>query len=270
MQRITDPSAASSLPASISTGSPGFFTNGNPTVGIAATIFTQDWGNGVQEELIAILTKAGVTPSIATNSQILAALTTMFSSAPLYITASQNVIVPAWSTRVFQRLWGGGASGACGPTSSYRGGGGGSGGYIECVQTGLVSGSTMTITIGQGGAAVSSGNGNSGGSTSTGGGATATGGGGGGGSNLFAGGAGGGGAIANGITTGIIFGGMDGGDGNSSAPLPGGNGGGPFGGRGATGNAFNGIGPGGGGGGCPSGYVSGAGANGAVILQFLP
>jgi len=74
MQRVTDASTVTNLPAPTSTGSPGFFSSGNPAAGQEATIVTQDWLNGVQEELIAVIEAAGLAPNIANNEQILAAL----------------------------------------------------------------------------------------------------------------------------------------------------------------------------------------------------
>jgi len=52
----------------------GQWTAGNPATGTPATELSADWMNAIQEELIAILTEAGVTPTKASNSQVVAAI----------------------------------------------------------------------------------------------------------------------------------------------------------------------------------------------------
>lgn len=49
----------------------GKFTEGDPVGGIQATVVTDDFLNDVQEELISILTAAGVTPTKGTQDQVL-------------------------------------------------------------------------------------------------------------------------------------------------------------------------------------------------------
>lgn len=50
------------------------FTEGDPTIPVPATTVTDDWLNAVQEELIAILAAANITPDKANNAQVLAAI----------------------------------------------------------------------------------------------------------------------------------------------------------------------------------------------------
>lgn len=64
MHRIDGPTAAPG----------GFFTEGDPVGGVPATIVSDDWMNDVQENIIAVLTAAGITPVKGTYSQLLAAL----------------------------------------------------------------------------------------------------------------------------------------------------------------------------------------------------
>lgn len=249
------------------------FQGANPGAGIPfGTQITAQWLDDVQGELLAFLTKAGIAPAQNTPDQALASVIEICTPAPLYIASSGGVLVPGWATRCFARLWAGGGSGSVGATSSERGAGGGAGGYIEVVQTGLAGGSTLPITVGAGGIGVGSGAGNPGGYSSIGAGATATGGqGGGAASPSYAGGAGGSGAIASGFASGMVFGASDGSDGDAGSTQASGNGGGPFGGRGAqSSNGLTGHGPGGGGGGCTVGFTSGNGADGLVVLKFMP
>lgn len=69
-----DTNSVSSLPTPAAVGTPGYFSDGDPGTGTAATIVSQDWLNTVQEELVTILTFAGVTPSKTTNNQLVTAL----------------------------------------------------------------------------------------------------------------------------------------------------------------------------------------------------
>jgi hypothetical protein len=76
MQRIHDATAAATLPAPPAlTGPAGFFTGGAPGA-VAPTIVRDWWLNMLQEELLALLTAAGITPdTTATNfAQVLAAI----------------------------------------------------------------------------------------------------------------------------------------------------------------------------------------------------
>ena len=52
----------------------GQFTEGNPSIGQAATQVSADWLNRIQEELLAIVLAAGITPDSEDNAQVLAAL----------------------------------------------------------------------------------------------------------------------------------------------------------------------------------------------------
>ena len=52
----------------------GFFTDGNPVTGQARTLIEEDSLNAFQEELMAFLTAAGVTPVKGTNNQVLDAM----------------------------------------------------------------------------------------------------------------------------------------------------------------------------------------------------
>ncbi|MCE1117463.1 gp53-like domain-containing protein [Pseudomonas sp. NMI795_08] len=50
------------------------FTEGDPVGGIQATVVTDSWLNAVQEELLAVLTAAGIAPLKSSQNQVLAAL----------------------------------------------------------------------------------------------------------------------------------------------------------------------------------------------------
>lgn len=74
MQRIDDANAVVALPAAAAPGTPGYFSEGDPTLGQAATRVTEDWANGIQEELIAFLAYMGITPSKTVLNQVLTAV----------------------------------------------------------------------------------------------------------------------------------------------------------------------------------------------------
>ncbi|MCP1375402.1 gp53-like domain-containing protein [Dyella lutea] len=52
----------------------GKFTDGNPAGGVAASRDSASWANLVTDELIGLLTEAGIVPSDADNTQVLAAI----------------------------------------------------------------------------------------------------------------------------------------------------------------------------------------------------
>lgn len=80
MHRIDQATAVGTLPTPGSAGTFGYFTNGNPTTGSPATILDADWANNIQEELMSILTAAGISQSKTANNQVLTALYGLFSA----------------------------------------------------------------------------------------------------------------------------------------------------------------------------------------------
>lgn len=77
MQRIDVASATAMLPTPAAAGTPGYFTDGDPVGGQAATVLPADFVNMLQEELMAPVLAAGLTPSKTNRSQVLAALTAL-------------------------------------------------------------------------------------------------------------------------------------------------------------------------------------------------
>jgi hypothetical protein len=80
MYRIDNDTAAASLPTPAAAGTPGYFTEGNPSGGQPATVVDADWANAVQEELMAVVEEAGLTGDKTDNAQLLAALQALFST----------------------------------------------------------------------------------------------------------------------------------------------------------------------------------------------
>lgn len=73
----------------------GLFTKGNPTTGVPATVVTDDWLNAVQEEIIAVLVAAGITPNKATNTQLRDAIVAIATGGGTAITAVDVPIADA-------------------------------------------------------------------------------------------------------------------------------------------------------------------------------
>lgn len=236
------------------------FTEGDPAGGVQATVVTDDWLNDVQENIMKVLSAAGVTAVKGRDQDLLDALLGVKNIARF--TSSGSFTVPAGVTK----LWvsgcaaGGGGGFSSNTTANVSGGGGGGGAGQALIRTPftVTSGQVIAITIGSGG-----GSGTNGGNTVIG--SLAT---------LLGGTAGNPGSNG---TAGTAFGGIGGGgfpkgsDGHDAGNLAGtGNGGvgagGPFGSAGgASRSAFGGTPlPGGpaGGFGCGGGGAGGQSSNG--------
>jgi hypothetical protein len=79
MYQYDDPTCAPTLPTPAAPGTPGFFTDGNPAGGEAATELRSDFMNMLMLEALNIVETAGETPSKTTYNQVLTALKSMFS-----------------------------------------------------------------------------------------------------------------------------------------------------------------------------------------------
>lgn len=76
MFRIDDPSAAGAIPTPEAAGTEGYFTEGSPGV-TNPTLVRASFLNMIQEELVSILTAAGIARSKTTYNQVLSALRTL-------------------------------------------------------------------------------------------------------------------------------------------------------------------------------------------------
>lgn len=159
------------------TGTPQGATDGNPASNIPATRWPSYQYNAIQEELIAILTAAGITPDRTNNAQILAAIRALQGIGPLlsitmYSTAGSSSFQPSTAnSSIYTRAMGGGGAGGSTPATGANqyaiASGGSSGAYAEGFYQ-LTSASPIAITIGAGGTAVANSAGNNGGTTSVG------------------------------------------------------------------------------------------------------
>lgn len=71
MQRVDTFGNTGSLPAAeAQVNAPGYFTIGNPSLSVPATIVPAWWLNAIQEELLAVILAAGLTPNKAVSTQL--------------------------------------------------------------------------------------------------------------------------------------------------------------------------------------------------------
>ena len=78
MQRVNRSSASPTLPAAPTGGTPGYFTGGNPGLGQDATVPGYEWFNAVQEELMAVILRGGLTASPTDLAQVRKSLDRLF------------------------------------------------------------------------------------------------------------------------------------------------------------------------------------------------
>jgi hypothetical protein len=92
MQRVTRSTAVAVQPAvPASPGTPGFFSPGNPGGGLAATVPGYEWFNMVQEELIGVILRAGLTPDAADQAQLRKALDRLHGGGLRTLTANTTL-----------------------------------------------------------------------------------------------------------------------------------------------------------------------------------
>lgn len=64
------------------------FSEGNPATGAIATAVTADWANAVQEEIVAVITAAGIPLAKADNAQLLAAILSLIAGGGAAVAAA--------------------------------------------------------------------------------------------------------------------------------------------------------------------------------------
>ncbi|MCA3427900.1 MAG: hypothetical protein INF34_14435, partial [Roseomonas sp.] len=93
MQRVSRASAVASLPAPPAGGTPGFFTGGNPGAGQPATVPGFEWFNAVQEELLGVILRGGITASNADLAQVRKSLDRLFGGGLASYSANTTLTV---------------------------------------------------------------------------------------------------------------------------------------------------------------------------------
>lgn len=93
MFRIDNTTAVTPIPtpAAVGANPNGFFTKGNPGLGIPATIVDDDWANAVQEEICNVVTAAGITLSKTVRTQLRDAIYALAGQKYVHTQGSANV-----------------------------------------------------------------------------------------------------------------------------------------------------------------------------------
>lgn len=278
MRSIKGRYAAAARPAIPTlTGPEGYFTNGAPALGTPATEVPDWWLNAVQDEMLAPILAAGLTPDVNDSSQLLAAIRKLSGAILQAYLASATCVVPTGRTQALLLCWAGGGGGGGTTGAGSAASGGGCGEFRLGVVTGLAPGASIPVTVGakgtKGSNSVSPYNGTAGSNSSFGAYLTCIGGGAGIGANGAVNGVGGlGGSGGSGGQ--MTIGGQSGGGAYTIGSSPaGGLGGGGFM-TSVTGPAVGSAGlggnfPGGGGGGGALGNTGGDGAAGLVLVLFV-
>ncbi|MHB9833814.1 hypothetical protein Q8F57_003145 [Paraburkholderia terrae] len=80
MYQVDDPTAAASFPTPAAAGTAGYFTDGNPGSGVAATILRADFMNALMLELMNVVSSAGITLSKTAQNQLLLSIKRLVQS----------------------------------------------------------------------------------------------------------------------------------------------------------------------------------------------
>lgn len=98
MFRIDDPSAVGALPTPEAAGTEGYFTEGNPGGGVAATLVRASFLNMIQEEIRAVVVAGGLTPSKTTYNQLLTAIQNLRATgyASSLVSPAGYIKLPTW------------------------------------------------------------------------------------------------------------------------------------------------------------------------------
>jgi hypothetical protein len=98
--------AANTLPTPSAAGTPGYFTNGNPASGVAATILDADFMNMIMMELSNVVTGAGIALSKTAYNQVLAAIKRLGqNTVVLADTGTANAYTAVNSTPLVAGTW---------------------------------------------------------------------------------------------------------------------------------------------------------------------
>lgn len=81
MERVETSTAVAVIPALETAGTPGYCTKGNPGGGIPATIPGQDWFNGIQEEIAAVIEGQSITLDRTNLTQLNVAIKKMITDS---------------------------------------------------------------------------------------------------------------------------------------------------------------------------------------------
>jgi hypothetical protein len=81
MFRIDNSTVIPSLPIASAPVTPGYFSDGNPASGLPATVVDAWWCNMLQEEILTVISSAGITPDKTSHRQLFDALNALYTPA---------------------------------------------------------------------------------------------------------------------------------------------------------------------------------------------
>ena len=109
MYQYDDPTCVATLPTPTATGAAGYFSNGNPTTGLGATVLTADYMNMVMLELLNVVKAGGISPSKTAYDQVLSAIKRIGQNTiVLADTGTANAYSAANPTPLVGSTWGDG------------------------------------------------------------------------------------------------------------------------------------------------------------------
>ncbi|MCU4119287.1 hypothetical protein [Variovorax sp. N23] len=171
---IDDPTAATTLPTPEAAGTPGFWTEGNPTLGVPATRVRASFLNMLMQELLNILVAAGITPSKTTYNQIAQAIPILTPGRQIghRVFTSSTTYTPTPGTAFVEiEVVGAGAAGGGVPTTTagqVAVGAGGTSGARAIGRFAVAAVTGQTITVGAAGVGALNATGGNGGASSVG------------------------------------------------------------------------------------------------------
>ncbi len=136
----------------------GKFVDENPVVGTPGSLVPASWGNAVTQEILGVITAAGLTPAEGSNAQLVTAINSLmvqpavgggrligvrnFQQSDIYIPSPNTTSV------VVEVVGGGGGGGSCPATDATQlavSGGGGGGAYVRSYLKGGFAGVLVTV-----------------------------------------------------------------------------------------------------------------------------
>ncbi|MDH4745813.1 hypothetical protein OMP43_17445 [Sphingomonas sp. CBMAI 2297] len=101
MQRIDGPTASPSLPdPSAVSGTPGYFTGGDPSVPTPPTIVSPDWLNMIQEEIVAVILASGAALSKTNRTQLRDAIQALVAAGGVTFASAAETIAGLITNKV--------------------------------------------------------------------------------------------------------------------------------------------------------------------------
>lgn len=96
MHRVDHPTAKTVRPATLAAGTPGYFFDGDVSVGQPPTILTADYMNALQEELVSVLTTNGVALDKTASNQLARAIAIAAGLQGAAVGANTLTLAPAF------------------------------------------------------------------------------------------------------------------------------------------------------------------------------